>query len=119
MRNIIDNKQCFHTKVLSQVLTTQVLRAAHDALGHNGSTTTYAHIHRLYYWTGLKAGVNKHIKLCMMCQKRNIQVLKYAQLHFSTLRLLMKFISMDLIGPFDPSSNGHHYALTVICMLTR
>ena len=30
----------------------------------------------------------------------------------------MQFISMDLIGPFDPSSNGHHYTLTVICMLT-
>ena len=25
---------------------------------------------------------------------------------------------MDLIGPFDPSSNGYHYAQTVICMLT-
>ena len=30
----------------------------------------------------------------------------------------MLFISMDLIGPFDPSSNGYHYALMVICMLT-
>ena len=25
---------------------------------------------------------------------------------------------MDLIGPFHPSSNWNHYALTVICMLT-
>ena len=30
----------------------------------------------------------------------------------------MQFISMDLISPIAPSSNGHHYALTVICMLT-
>ena len=30
----------------------------------------------------------------------------------------MQFISMDLIGPFDPSSNGHRYTLTVIYMLT-
>ena len=30
----------------------------------------------------------------------------------------MQLISMDLIGPFDPSSSGYHYALTVICMLT-
>ena len=47
-----------------------------------------------------------HIKQCMMCQNRNMQVLQYAQLHFSTLRLPMQFISMDLIDPFDPSSNG-------------
>ena len=25
---------------------------------------------------------------------------------------------MDLIGPFDASSNGHCYTFTVICMLT-
>ena len=30
----------------------------------------------------------------------------------------MQFIYMDLIGPFDPSSDGHKYALTVICILT-
>ena len=24
---------------------------------------------RLYYWKGLKASVNKHIKQCMMCPK--------------------------------------------------
>ena len=30
----------------------------------------------------------------------------------------MQFISMDLIGPFDPPSNGYHYTLMVICMLT-
>ena len=46
-------------------------------------------------------------------------MVKYAQLHFSTPRLPMQFISMDLIGLFDPSSHGHHYTLTVICMLTR
>ena len=29
----------------------------------------------------------------------------------------MQFILMDLIGPFDPSSSGYHYALTMMCML--
>ena len=110
--------KCFHTMVLPQVLIAQILRAVHDELGHSGTTRTYMLVHRLYYWKSLKACVNKHIKQCMMCQKRNIQVVKYAQLHFSTPRLPMQFISMDLIGPFDPSSNWHHYDLTVICMLT-
>ena len=117
MRNIIDNKQCFHTMVLPQVLITQILRATHDELGHNGTTRTYLLVHRLYYWKGLKASVKKHIKQCMTCQKRYIQVVKYAQLHFSTPRLPMPIYLNDLIGPFDPFSNRHHYALTVICML--
>ena len=104
--------------VLPRVLVTQILRAAHDELGHTGSTRTYMLVHRLCYWKGLKAGVNKHLKQCMTCQKRNIQVVKYTQLHFSTPSLPMQFISMDLIGPFDPSSNGCYYALMVICMFT-
>ena len=118
MRNIIDNKQCFHTMVLPLVLITQILRAANDELGHNGTTRTYMLICRLYYWKGLEASVNKYIKQCITCQKRNVQVVKYAQLHFSTPRLPMQFISIDLIGPFGPSSNGHHYAVIVICMLS-
>ena len=116
MRNIINNKQCFYTMVLLQVLKTQILRTAHDDLGHIGTTRTYMLVCRLYCWKGMMTSINKYIKQCMTCQKRNVQVGKYAQLHFSTPRL--QFISMDFIGPFDPSSNGHHYVLTVICMLT-
>ena len=51
----------------------------------------------------------------MTCEKRNIQAVKYAQLH---PRVPLQFISMDLIGPFDPSSDGYHHTLMVICMLT-
>ena len=118
MRNIIDNKQCFHTMVLPQVSITEILRSVHDELGHNGSTRTYMHIHRLYYWKGLKASVTQHVKQCMTCHKRNIQTVKYDQLHFSTSRLLMQFISMDLIGPLHLLRNGYYYTLMVICMLT-
>ena len=57
MMNIIDNKQCFHTKMLPTVLITQILRTAHDELGHNGTTQTYTLVHRLDYWKGLKASV--------------------------------------------------------------
>ena len=71
MGNIIDNKQCFYTMVLPWAFIIQILRAAHDELGHNSSTRTYMLVHRLYYLKGMKANVNKHIKQCMTCQKRN------------------------------------------------
>ena len=100
MRNIIDNKIFFHTMELSQVLMTQILGAAHDELVHNGSTRTYMIVWKLSYWKGWKASVNKHIKQCKTCQKRNIRAVQYAQLHFSTLRLPMQYISIDLIDPF-------------------
>ena len=103
--------------VLPHVLTTQILRATYDELGHNGSTRTYIIVQNLYYWKGLKAIVNKHSKQWITSQKTNIQAVKYAQPHFSTLKLPTQFISMDLISPFDLSSSGNHYTLMVIFML--
>ena len=67
----------------------------------------------------MKPSVEKHIKMCYQCQKRNTQVLKYATLHFDVAAFPMQFISMDLIGEFHPTtSRKHRYALTIICMLT-
>ena len=91
---------------------------AHDELGHNGTHRTYTLLKRLYYWKDLKPSVEKHIKMCYQCQRRNKQVVKYATLHFDVAFFLMQFISMDLIGEFHPpTSRKHRYALTVICML--
>ena len=92
---------------------------AHDELGHNRTHVTYTLLKRLYYWKGLKPSVEKHIKMCYQCQRRNKQVVKYAMLHFDVATFLMQFISMDLIGQFYlPTSRKHRYALTVISMLT-
>ena len=97
----------------------QVLKAAHDLLGHNGIGRTYAAVKKLYYWKGMKPVITKYIRDCYKCQQRNRQVIKYNKLHFDTASFPMEFISMDLIGEFHPpSKKGNKYALTVICMLT-
>ena len=49
MRNIIGNKQCLYNIMLPQVLISQLLRTAYDALAHNGTTRTYTLVCRLYY----------------------------------------------------------------------
>ena len=41
MRNIIDNKQCFHTRVLLSVLTTRILRAASSSGYHYALTVIF------------------------------------------------------------------------------
>ena len=118
-RYIIDGDNTYETTVILRALTTQILRMAHDELGHNGTHRTYTLLKRLYYWKGLKPSVEKHIKMCYQCQRRNKQVVKYATLHFDVATFWMQFISMDLIGEFHPpTSRKHRYALTVICMLT-
>ena len=118
-RFIVDGNDTYETTVIPRSLIPQVLRMAHDELGHNGTHRTYVLLQRLYYWKGLKPSVEKHIKKCYQCQRRNKQVVKYAKLHFDVATFPMQFISMDLIGEFHPpTSKQHRYALTIICMLT-
>ena len=119
MRLVVDNKQTFEVTVLPPPLRGPVLHAVHDELGHNGSPRTYSMAKRHYYWKGMKKDVYDHVKRCEKCQKYNKQVVKYNTYHFKAPSAPMKFISMDLIGEFrPPSTRGHRFALTVICMLT-
>ena len=117
-RYVTDGDNMYETIVLPRALTAQILKMAHDNLGHNGTHRTYTLLKRLYYWKGLKPCVTKHIQRCYQCQRRNKQVVKYATLHFNVATFPMQFIPMDLIGEFHPpTTKGKRYALTVICML--
>ena len=118
-RYVLEGNNTYETTVIPRALTGQILRMAHAELGHNGTHRTYTILKRLYYWKGLKLSIEKHIKMCYQCQRRNKQIVKYATFHFDVATLPMEFISMDLIGKFHPpSSRKHRYVLTVICMLT-
>ena len=103
-RFIVDGNDTYETTVIPRSLIPQVLQMAHDKLGHNGTHRTYILLKRLYYWKGLKPSVEKHVKRCYQCQRRNKQVVKYAKLHFDVATFPMQFISMDLIGEFHPPS---------------
>ena len=116
---VLEGDNTYETIVVPRALTAQILRMAHNELGHNGTHRTYTMLKRLYYWKGLKPSIEKHIKMCYQCQRRNKQVVKYATLYFDVTTFPMQFISMDLIDEFHPpTSRKHRYALTVICMLT-
>ena len=59
-------------------------------------------------WKGLNSSVEKHIKTCYQCQRRNKQVVKCVTLHFDMATFPMQFISMDLIGEFHPPTSRKH-----------
>ena len=118
-RYVLEEDNTYKTAVIPRALTGQILKMANDELGHNGTHRTCTILKRLYYWKGLKPSIEKHIKMCYQCQRRNKQIVKYATLHFDIATFPMQFISMDLIGEFHlPTSRKNRYALTVICMLT-
>ena len=78
-RYMTDGDKTYETIVLPRALTAQILKMAHDDLGHNGIHRTYMLLKRLYYWKGLKTKCYKKNKQrCYHCQRRNKQVVKYA-----------------------------------------
>ena len=119
MRKVIDGGHEFHTIYLPSVLTFQVLRTAHDDLSHNGFPRTYAALKQVFYWKGMKEDIRKHCKTCATCQLHKLENVKFERKIFRPSLQLMDFICMDLIAKFHlPTSRGHRYALTAVCMLT-
>ena len=67
-RYVIDGDKTYKTVILPRALTAQILKIAHDDLGHNGTHRTCMLLKWLYYWKGLKPSVVKHIQRCYHCQ---------------------------------------------------
>ena len=107
-RYVIEGNNTYETTVVPRALMGQILRMAHDELGHNGTHRTYTILKRLYYWKGLKPSVEKHIKMCYQCHRRNKQVVKNATFHFDVAVFPMQFIPIDLIGEFHPPTSRKH-----------
>ena len=67
-RYVTDGDNTYETVVLPRALIAQVLKMAHNDLGHNGTHRTYMLLKRLHYWKGLKPSIIKHIQRCYQCQ---------------------------------------------------
>ena len=118
-RKVVDGGHQFHAIYLPDVLVFQVLQTAHDDLGHNGFPRTYAGLKRVFYWKGMKEDIRKHCKTCATCMLHKLENVKFERKVFKPSLQPMDFICMDLIGEFHPpTSRGHCYALTAVCMLT-
>ena len=76
-RKVIDGGHEFRAIYLPSVLIFQVLRTAHDNLGHNGFPRTYAAIKRVFFWKGMKEDIRKHCKTCAMCQLHKLENVKF------------------------------------------
>ena len=93
-------EQVFYPIVLPHMLIGHVLELAHNKLGHNGISRTYAMLKHLCYWKGMKTSIVKHVKSCDIARSVTFKLF----LHFDTATFPMEFISMDLIGELYPPS---------------
>ena len=118
-RKLIDNGPLYMPIVVPDILKDCLLILAHDKAGHNRFRRTYGSLKNRYYWKGMKKSVHQHCTNCQVCTKHNIKTQQLRNEHFPSPPQPMKFIAMDLIGEFHPtSSKGNRFTLTAICMLT-
>ena len=67
----------------------------------------------------MKENIRDHCKMCATCTLHRSKNIKFKRKIFHPSLVPMDFICMDLIGELHPpTSHGHHYALTAVCMLT-
>ena len=103
MRKVIDGGHEFRAIYLPSVLIFQVLRTAHDDLGHNGFPRTYAALKQVFFWKGMKEDIRKHCKTCATCQLHKLENVKFERKIFKPSLQPMDFICMDFYSNFGGS----------------
>ncbi|KAG3059254.1 hypothetical protein PI125_g25084 [Phytophthora idaei] len=112
------------TKLRLVVPTTtiqEVLQNCHDSLkgGHQGVVRTFQRVKSDYYWTGLYADVEKHVKSCPDCSssKSRPQLRGYSPGNVLAERPF-QIVSMDFVIPLPKTRRGNTALLLFQCSFT-
>ncbi|KAG3044413.1 hypothetical protein PC121_g21919 [Phytophthora cactorum] len=112
------------TKLRLVVPTTmfqEVLQNCHDSLegGHQGVVRTFQRVKSDYYWAGLYADVEKHVKSCPDCSssKSRPQLRGYSPGNVLAERLF-QIVSMDFVIPLPKTRRGNTALLLFQCSFT-
>ena len=117
-QKVTDFNSTFSPVVVPKIVIKYLLYTSHDSLGHVGATKLYHFIKRLYYFSGMQKIIHKYIRTCQKCQIMNLQKPNYTNLHQEIANTPQDYILIDLMGPYNTTSQGNAYALTAICSLT-
>lgn len=106
--------------VIPYSLQRTVLEQIHDKGGHLGVHKTLAKLRERFYWPGYEAQVEKWVKECQLCQRRNNPPQKpQASLGTITAEYPFQKLSWDIMGPLPSSSKGNRYILVVTDLFTK
>ena len=96
-----------------------MLDESHNSLCYNGTTRLYQFLKRQYYWKGLKESVQNFSYIVHNVKQPIYKHQIMCNFYLKILQSLMDFLSIDLTDPFETTTKGNQYALTVICMFTN
>ena len=105
--------------VIPQSLIGTILKEAQD-LGHLGIKKMLDVIKTRFYWPGYEGDVERWIKQCDECQKRN-QPQRALQALLRTIQATYPFekISWNIMGPLLVTPHGKQYMLIVTDLFTK
>ena len=116
------NRETRDLLVLPSSKRTDVLKYAHDNMGHFASKKTNKLISRNFWWPKFKCDIIDYCSSCLECaQKRKYTVfdrvpIKPVQKPTTSFQV----VAIDVFGPIEPaSSRGHRYVLGIICLQSR
>ena len=94
-----------------------VLKQLHDNSGHHGSL---AKVKERFYWPGYESEVERYVRECGQCQKRN-HPQPQPKAPLGTIKASHPFekISWDIMGPLPITESGNKYILVVTDLFTK
>ena len=88
--------------------------------GHSGVNTTLERLKEFAYWPTMVRDTKTFVKTCKICLKtKRDNSAKCPILRNPEVIKPFDRCNMDLIGPVDPSANGHRYILSMVDVLSR
>ena len=96
------------------------LRMSHENFGHTGCNKMGEHIRRYFYWLSITADSIKHIKSCLVCQKKDKSNPRPMTMQAREIVTVpSECVAINIVGPFPVSKGGFGFLLTYLDMATR
>ena len=87
---------------------------------HPGQQKTLQNIKKDFYWYNMKKDVKKFCEECHSCNLRKTNYQPPAELQKTPVPdAVFSFISLDIVGPLNQTSQNNKYLLTCVDFLTR
>ena len=104
--------------LLPEKYSKMAIQRAHLDVGHMSYRKTHLRLIESYFWKGMGNDIRVQLGLCAVCKLNNIKPRSYKMGEMPIATYPIEIISMDLIGPFIPSTRNNRYILTIICHCT-
>ena len=107
--------------IVPESLKRNVMELYHDSKGHPGAARTKETIYLTYWWKGMSADVECHVKSCKSCARRKarnaVAAIPIQGYHAPTMP--WERVHIDLTGPLTTTTLGNRYIVVIKDALTR